>query len=77
MLKSAQAQSQHMPTNAEAYLELAAQARKMVAPYNSRAEWFAKTGQEQIAAEYRKLSREAVERAERYEALARRAKMSC
>jgi len=64
------ARSQRRLTNAEAYLELAREAANMVDAYRIRAERFSKSGEEQIAAEYRRLAHEAAARSERYGALA-------
>ncbi len=64
------ARSQRRVTNSEAYLELAREAANMVDTYRIRAEQFSKSGEEQIAAEYRRLAHEAASRSERYRALA-------
>jgi hypothetical protein len=57
-------------SRAQSYHDLAQQALSMVATYKAQAERFAAVGDEQIAAEYRQLTQEALARAERYQSLA-------
>jgi hypothetical protein len=53
-----------------AYRDLAREALDSVAVYNARAQWFECSGNETLASEYRQLSKEALERAQRYKELA-------
>lgn len=53
-----------------AYRDLAREALDSVAVYNARAQWFECSGNENLAGEYRQLSKEALERAQRYKELA-------
>ena len=57
-------------TQATAYRDMASEALDSVAIYNARAQWFACSGNETLANEYRQLSQEALERAQRYKELA-------
>jgi hypothetical protein len=53
-----------------AYRNLAREALDSVAVYNARAQWFECSDNENLAGEYRALSKEALERAQRYKELA-------
>ena len=53
-----------------AYRDLAREALDGVAVYNARAQWFECSGNAILAGEYRQLSKEALERAQRYKELA-------
>ena len=57
-------------SRAQSYHDLAQQALNIVATYKAQAERFAAADDEQIAAEYRQLTQEALARAERYQSLA-------
>ncbi len=59
----------HNP-QAVAYRDLAKEALDSVAIYNARAQWFACSGNKSLSLEYRQLSKDALERAQRYKDLA-------
>jgi hypothetical protein len=52
-----------------AYRDLAREALDSVAVYNARAQWFDRSGNPALASEYRQLSQEALDRAQRYKEL--------
>ncbi len=54
----------------EAYRDLASEALDSVAIYKARAQWFECSGNKSLAEEYQKLSKDALERAQRYKYLA-------
>jgi hypothetical protein len=55
---------------AVAYRDLAKEALHSVAIYNARAQWFECSGNKALSIEYRMLSKDALERAQRYKDLA-------
>jgi hypothetical protein len=55
---------------AVAYRDLAKEALDSVAIYNARAQWFECSGNKALSIEYRLLSKDALERAQRYKDLA-------
>lgn len=57
-------------SNALAYRDLARAALESVGEYNARAYWFESANNPVIAAEYRKMAQEALDRAQYYKALA-------
>jgi hypothetical protein len=59
----------HNP-QAVAYRDLAKEALNSVAIYNARAQWFECSGNKSLSMEYRQLSKDALERAQRYKDLA-------
>lgn len=59
----------HNP-QAVAYRDLAKEALDSVAIYNARAQWFECSGNKSLSMEYRQLSKDALERAQRYKDLA-------
>jgi len=54
----------------EAYRDLASEALDSVAIYKARAQWFECSGNKSLAEEYQKLSKDALQRAQRYKYLA-------
>lgn len=60
----------HHNQQAVAYRDLAKEALNSVAIYNARAQWFECSGNKALSLEYRMLSKDALERAQRYKDLA-------